>query len=89
MMGTPTPCQKKIGPKMFRKGKTSVAPPPPPGIILRTLLMVSITLLRRLAWQICLLRAFGRKTAIGNILPIFNSVILNVELFHCSATLSK
>ena len=32
---------------------------------------------------------WGEKATIGNILPIFNPVILNFELFQSSATLSK
>ena len=33
--------------------------------------------------------AFQKKAAIGRISQIFNPVILNFELFHCSATSSK
>ena len=35
------------------------------------------------------IQAIWKKAATGLILPIFNTVILNFELFHCSATLSN
>ena len=48
-------------------------------------------------WDLCKMFATGtphfqpldKKAATGHILPIINLVILNFELFHCSATLSK